>query len=320
MGDVQYPNIQDTPERHADNELTASQKAQYRWHDRVMENETVVAFGIFQLSQGLSPRTVQNRASILRPLGRWLTTTRLEDATTRDLRAYLARGGVKPGTLRIERATMLAFYGYLVEDGHRDDNPAERLARVRVPRNDPRPFTRDQIEAMLTSGAYARTRAMILLGYHQGFRVSQIARVRGDDIDNVSRTIRTVAKGGKDRHLPLHPAIAQLAETMPAGWWFPSPQREGPIHAASVTDAVTAAIHRAGITDTRLTPHSLRHSFGSDLVEGGVDIRVVQELLLHEDISTTQIYTRVSENRKRSGIETITPIAIPDRSYRKQAA
>lgn len=295
--------------------ISASQRARQRWHDRSMNHEVIAAFHQFQIAEALSPKTIRNRESILTSLARFIEVPLLE-ATTADLRAYLGRGGVQASTLRVERAAMVAFYAFAVDDGYLDSNPTNRLAPVRVPRRLPRPFTREQIDAMLTSGAYRRTRVMILLGYHQGFRVSQIARVRGDDIDLATMTIRTVAKGGKLAYLPLHETIAELAPTMPESWWFPSPHRDGPIRSESVTDAITAAKTRAGITDPTLTPHSLRHSYGSSLVEEGVDIRVVQELMLHEDLSTTQIYTHVSDSRKREGLSALKPIPLPAHSGR----
>lgn len=270
-------------------------------------------FEVFQAAQSLSPRTIMNRRYILGPLQRFLDVP-LEDATTADLRRYLARGGVKPSTLRIERAAMVAFYGFLTMDNIRADDPTEKLVRVRVPKNQPRPFTRDQIEAMLNAGSYRRSRTMILLGYYQGFRVSQIACVRGDDISGDQ--IRTIAKGGKSRWLPLHPAVELIAASMPDDWWFPSPYRAGPIKSESVTDAITSAKLRAGITDPTLTPHSLRHSFGSELVEQGVDIRVIQELMLHDDLGTTQVYAAVSPKRRAAGISTLPSLEAPSRSNR----
>lgn len=296
--------------------FTAEERAQHRWHDREMDTTLLDSFNDYQRSQRLSATTIRNRESLLRGFTR-TTGIPLIRATTADLRKHLGRTTVAPGTARTERGALRAFYAYAVEDGHFTESPAERLPVVRVPKGEPRPFTREQIDAMLNSGAYRKTRAMILLGYYQGFRVSQIARVRGDDIDALTRTLATVSKGGKERRVPLHPVIAELADSMPQDWWFPA--RDGtdkPISGASVTNLVTRAKKRAGITDQNLTPHSLRHSFGSDLVEQGVDIRVVQELLLHEDLSTTQIYTRVSEKRKRAGIEAIEPMPIPTMSSR----
>jgi integrase/recombinase XerD len=277
-------------------------------------------FDSFQRAKGLAPTTIRNRHSILGTLSRATGRTLLE-LQLADLRQHIGRDGISAGTRRTERGVMVAFYTFAHEDGYRTDNPTVRLALVSAPKGEPRPFTAAQIDAMLTSGAYRKTRAMILLGYYQGFRVSSIARVHHDDLDLPGGTIRTIGKGNKDRTLPLHPVIAELAATMPPGFWFPArkdPSR--PMSSASVTNLITLAKKRAGIIDPRLTPHSLRHSFGTDLVEAGVDIRVVQELMMHESLATTQIYTGVSAHRKREGIVTLVPRDPVTQSGRKLAA
>jgi len=288
-----------------------------------MHDQDTVALDMFidyQRAQNLAATTIRNRRSILTTFAR--KTGSLVECDVFTLRRYIGRDdAVTAGTRRTERGALIAFYTFLHEEGLRADNPAVKLPVVRVPKGRPRPFTREQIDAMLTSGAYTRTRAMILLGYYQGFRVSSIARVRGEDIDLAGRTIATVVKGSKPTRLPLHEVIAQLALTMPReGWWFPA--RDGSdrhIRPSSVTDLITKAKLRAGILDPKLTPHSLRHAFGSDLVEQGVDIRVIQELLVHEHLSTTQIYTQVSEQRKQDGIRTLSPRPVPERSGRGAA-
>lgn len=283
--------------------LTAVQKAQFRWHDRSMNNEVIAAFAEYQRSQRLSEATIRNRQSILTTL--WKRTgIDLLEQNQRTIRTHLGRPGISAGTAVTERNAIKAFYDYCVADGYLEANPTDRIPKVKAPKGEPRPFSREQIQELLKVTRQQRSRAMLMLGYYQGFRVSQIARVRGDDIDLLTRTIRTVAKGNKERRLPLHPEIEELSKVMPQGWWFPSPKHRGqPISGHAVTDRLTLIKKRAGITDPRLTPHSLRHSFGTDLVDQGVDIRVVQELMLHEDMSTTQIYTRVSEQRKREAIE-----------------
>ena len=303
--------------RQAKPQFSAYRRAQARWETANMTNDSLEIFASYQRGKGLADTTVRNRESILRTLQRTIGTPLL-DMGLGDLRRYLGRPGIKPGSRRTERGAMLAFYTFAQDEGLRDDNPTLRLDAVRAPKGQPRPFTAEQIDAMLNSGAYRRTRAMILLGYYQGFRVSSIARLSGQDIDLMADTIRTVGKGSKERTLPLHPVIAELAATMPRrGWWFPARGgRTGHISSASVTNLITLAKHRAGILDPTLTPHSLRHSFGTDLVEEGVDIRVVQELMMHESLATTQIYTGVSVRRKREGIMSLAPRALIQHSGR----
>ncbi len=276
-------------------------------------------FADYQRSQGLSANTIRNRESILRAV--LAHTGQLVDADVFTLRRYVGRDDIAAGTRRTIRGALVAFYGFLREEGIRDDDPSLRVPKVVAPKGTPRPFTAEQVDALLSSGAYRKTRAMILLGYYQGFRVSQIARVRGEDIDLMTMTIATVGKGQKEARLPLHPLVAELALEMPRrGWWFPARGgRTGHIHGSSVTDRITRAKKRAGILDEKLTPHSLRHAFGTDLVEAGVDVRVVQELLMHESLSTTQIYTGVSERRKRAGIQTLPTRDIPRQSGRRVA-
>lgn len=288
-------------------------------HDDVLQQ-----FAAFQKSTGLAATTIRNRNSILTHLQRCSGQNLLE-LTTADLRAHIGRDArqdgkpLKLGTRRTERNAIIAFYTFALNDGLIDQDPSRRLEKIRAPRGTARPFTREQIDAMLTSGAYRRTRVMILLGYYQGFRVSSIARVHGHDIDLISGTIRSIVKGSKPLVIPLHSVIAAVAQTMPKDdYWFPARGgRSGPILSGSVTDAVHDAKLRAGIYDDELTAHSLRHSFGTDLVEAGVDIRIIAELMGHESVSTTQIYTAVSAEKKREGLHALEGGLIPAKSGRQ---
>lgn len=292
-----------------------------------MTEALLTDFAAFQRGKGLADTTVRNRDSILRTLSR-KTGRGLLDLDIHDLRNYLGRPPlpgeqrVAAGTRRTERGAMVALYHFAHDEGIRDDNPAVRLAPVTAPKGEPRPFSKAQIDAMLTSGAYRKTRAMILLGYYQGFRVSSIARVHSRDIDLIGMTIRTIGKGSKYGALPLHPMIAELAETMPQdGYWFPARKDPSqPMSSASVTNLITLAKKRAGITDPKLTPHSLRHAFATDLVDAGVGLDVIQRLMMHESLSTTQIYMGVSERRKREGIIRLLPREPIAQSGRKLAA
>jgi integrase/recombinase XerD len=287
-------------------------------HD--INTELLTLFEEYERSQDLAETTIRNRRSVLSTLAGGLPGTLL-DADVFSLRRFMGQEGVKSATKRTYRVAIRAFYLFLQTEGLREDDPSTKLPMIRVPRGEARPFSPEQVDAMLTSGAYTRTRAMILVGYRQGFRVSQIARVHGDHIDRSSMTITTIGKGRKERRLPLHPTIAELALTMPLhSWWFPA--RKNPaqhMKPESVTNLITKAKIRAGILDPLLTPHSLRHSFGTELVEHGVDIRIVQELMTHEDLSTTQIYTRVSDRLKTAGIVALPVRTIPQHSGRQAA-
>lgn len=301
--------------------VTASQRATEVWQCAGMSPNPHTEFVSYQRSKALAETTIRNRSSIIRSFERF-TGSPAHAAGVAELRAYIGRADVAAGTRRTERNALRTYFAYLLEDGHRDDDPSLKLPPVKAPKGEPRPFTPAQIDAMLHSGAYRRTRAMILLGYYQGLRVSSIARVHGSHIDHDAQTIAVLGKGGKERVLPLHPMSAELSRAMPpADWWFPARAgRTGHISGHAVTELITAAKLRAGITDPKLTPHSLRHAFGTDLVEAGVDIRVVQELMMHESLQTTQIYTGVSARLKREGLSVLAPRAVPSASGRQRAA
>lgn len=291
-------------------------------------DDVLTQFAAFQKATGLAATTIRNRHSILSHLQQCAGRPLLE-ITIDDLRAHIGRDTrqadgkpIKPGTRRTERNAIIAFYTYAIDDELITADPTRRLAKIKAPRGAARPFTREQIDRMLTSGAYRRTRVMILLGYYQGFRVSSIARVHGHDIDLESGTIRSVVKGSKPLIFPLHPVIAAIAHTMPRDdYWFPARGgRIGHIHPGSVTDAIRDAKLRAGIHDDQLTAHSLRHSFGTDLVDAGVDIRIIADLMGHESVATTQIYTAVSAERKRAGMHALPAGMVPSRSGRTSIA
>lgn len=276
-------------------------------------------FEVAQRAQGNANTTIRNRRSILTTFQR-STGKNLLECTTTDLRERLGREGMAINSRVTERTVFRAFYRWALEDRLITHDPSERLAPIRGTKGKPRPLSEKQIAAIITGGAYRRTRIMITLGVLQGLRVSQIARVRGEDFDFDEGLLHTIAKGNKERWLPLHPQIAEIAKDMPArGWWFPNREENGPILATSVTNVIARAIRRAGITDPTLTPHSLRHAYASEMVERGVDIRVIQELMLHEDLSTTQIYAGVSDRLKRAGIETIPAFPAPRHSGRRRA-
>lgn len=291
--------------------ITPAQQAANRWHvDHV--NPLLAEFAAHMTAADMSPETIRTRLSILSTLA---ATTPLASATVHDLRLFLGRPDLAPSTRRSYRAIIAAFYRWLQADNIRPDNPADRLPRVRVPRTTPRPLTRQQITAMLTTGAYRRTRIMIMLGYFQGLRVSQIARVRGQDFD--AGRMRTVGKGDVEHVMPVHRALTRIIPTMPDDWWFPARGgRHGHVTSRSVSDLIHDAIRRAGITDPHLTAHSLRHSYGTHLVEHGVDIRIISELMGHASVATTQIYTAVPDRLRRAGVDALPSIPIPAHSGR----
>lgn len=284
------------------------------------DNELLEAFADYQRSGNRARRTISTRASILRAFARRQDVS-LIDATVFHMRRDIGRENIAASTRATTRATFLAFYGFIQSEGLRADNPALRLPIVKVPPHRPRPYTQEQIDRMLSSGAYRRTRAMILLAAYQGLRASEIAAVHSDDLDLEAGTLKVLGKGGRTDYLPLHPTIRELAASMRAGWWFPARYgREGHIKGQSVSDLLADARDRAGIVDDALTGHSLRHAFGTELVRRGANIRAVQELMRHSSLQTTQRYTQVLDEDRRRALAILPVRSVPRRSGRGQIA
>lgn len=274
------------------------------------------AFADYQRSGNRADRTIQTRESILRAFAARQETTLLE-ATVFHMRRDIGREGIAPSTRATTRATFLAFYGFIQAEELRADNPASRLPVVKVPPHRPRPYTQEQIDRLLNSGAYTRTRAMILLAAYQGLRASEIAAMHSDDIDPHAGTLKVFGKGGRTDYLPLHPIVAELAPRMNHGWWFPARRgKEGHIKGQSVSGLLTNARERAGIVDKDLTGHSLRHSFGTELVRNGANIRAVQELMRHSSLQTTQRYTQVLDEDRRTALAVLPVRVAPVKSGR----
>lgn len=283
------------------------------------DQDLLDAFADYQRAGNRAKRTIASRASILRAFaGR--QGIALGAATVFDLRREVGRADVAAATRETTRGTFLAFYGFLHAEGLREDNPALRLPVVKVPPHRPRPYTQEQIDRLLSTGAYRRTRTMILLAAYQGLRTSEIAAVHSDDLDLHAGTLKVLGKGSRTDYLPLHDLIREVAPTMGPGYWFPARYgRDGHIRGRSVSDLLHDARERAGIADKRLTGHSLRHSFGTELVRGGANIRAVQELMRHSSLQTTQRYTEVLDEDRRTALAVLPVRLIPTRSGRRAA-
>jgi site-specific recombinase XerD len=144
----------------------------------------------------------------------------------------------------------------------------------------------------------------MLLMYACGLRITEAATLEVTAIDGIIGFIRVIGKGNKERQVPLpQPALAELRSLWKTHrdkrWLFPSPRQEGPISRYALWLTFKQAVRAAGIT-RRITPHSLRHSYATRLLESGVDIRVVQILLGHARIGTTAIYTHLTEPTRAS--------------------
>ncbi|MDP7732070.1 MULTISPECIES: tyrosine-type recombinase/integrase [Mycobacterium] len=199
---------------------------------------------------------------------------------------------------------LAAWFKWLQITDRRADNPMVKVGTPRTPDREPRPISDADVVTLLRTRMWSSTRRMIILALLAGLRVHEIAKVRGEDVDLNARLLWVKGKGRKLRSVPLHPALIEMASEMPAnGWWFPMRGHEGEhVLSKSVSDIIGRTMRRAGI---RGTPHSLRHWYATALLENGIDIRVVQELMRHKSLATTQVYTKVSNERRQEAIATL---------------
>jgi len=221
-------------------------------------------------------------------------------------------------------AAVRSFHRFLVREGDTVADPAAGIERPKVPRNLPRPLSVDQVQRLLQSPAEAgpaalRDQAILETLYGAGLRISELVGLDVDDVDLDEGSVRAFGKGSKERLVPLgsYGCVAvrayleggrpDLARPRSGAALFLN-QRGGRLTRQGVSKILAQAVRRAGIR-TRVTPHTLRHSFATHLLEGGADVRVVQELLGHASLSTTQIYTLVTGERMREEYFTAHPRA-----------
>lgn len=271
-----------------------------------MEN-LILEWADWQRGEGLGENTISARAARVRVFAAHLGRSPA-DATTREVLAYIAELGSN-STKATYYSHLRAWHKWLVRAGYRVDDPCLVIKAPKPPRRKPRPVPDQYMPVLLATRMHHRTRVMILLAAFTGLRVHEIAKINGADFDRLGGTLTVLGKGGVTRVLPLHPLVVRELERMPVrGWWFPTHVRGnvtgvGHVLSRSVSDIVGDAMKRAGIPDGYATAHCLRHWFATRMLKEGADIRVVQELLGHASLQTTQIYTLVDDTQRRLAVE-----------------
>lgn len=254
----------------------------------------------WQQSQGLSERTISEREYTLKHLSR-LNSIDLKDVTPDMIIAYCARPELSQVSRASYHATFRAFYKWAHKTGKTVTDPTLATPSPKRPRSQPRPLQTAHVNRLLQVVNRKRTRAMIILATYAGLRVHEIAKFRGEDING--EIITVTGKGGKTAMIPAHDAVLQTAEQFPHGYWFPSYTGDLPhITSKGASQAIKSVMKRAGLNTK---PHQLRHWYATELLDSGVDIRVVKDLMRHESIATTEIYTRVSMKQMVAGMSTL---------------
>lgn len=222
-----------------------------------------------------------------------------------DLRAWLASLPANVHTRNHSLRALQSFYAFAVETGLRGDDPTATFVPLRTPRALPKALDWGRVGELLEVADREqgqRWSALVAVLAYQGMRADEVRTLRWDALEGEGwQWLRWTAKGSKDRVLPLHPEVrrrlrAWQQQCPDPVWVFPSPRLEGrPCSDGWIRQRLRAIGDAAGITG--LHPHKLRHTFATKLVEEGVDLVTVQELMGHALLTTTQIYTKVRPER-----------------------
>ena len=263
--------------------------------------------------RGLAKASLSSYGADLRGLAGWLAGRggALRDADRSTLFDYLSArhgSGMKPRSGARLVSTLKQFYLWTVDQGLRSDDPAADLSTPKLPRSLPKAMTESEVEALLKAPDLdtplgLRDKAMLEVLYATGLRVSELVSLRGEQISLAQGVLRVRGKGSKERLVPLgdeaqHWIVRYLQEARALLHARPQPALFITQRGVAMTrQGFWLLIKRyaliAGVRST-LSPHTLRHSFATHLLNHGADLRVVQLLLGHSDLSTTQIYTHIA--------------------------
>lgn len=269
-----------------------------------------------RLEKGLSDNTIAAYFRDVSQALRYLSehARELRDVTTDDLNAYLAAQTWEPATRARKIAALRSFFRFLALTGRITADPTLRLAPPRRQLKLPRTLTVEEVERMIVSPPPTplglRDRAVLEVLYGAGLRASEALNLRLGDVDTEVGFVRTIGKGDKERVVPLgRPAVEAVQMYLARG----RPHLRGVglgvpylflnvrgkrLSRMGLHSIVKRYARRAGLGDD-VSAHTLRHSFATHLLEGGADLRAVQEMLGHADLSTTQIYTHLSREHLR---------------------
>ena len=256
----------------------------------------------------------------------------LETAGADDIAAWLSvleASGLAASTAALKVSALRQFYQFLYAEGYRGDNPAASIDRPQTRRPLPKVLSGEEVEALFaaaeakTGPAGVRLRAMLETLYSSGLRVSELTGLPLAAFQPGARALIVKGKGGKERLTPLtQRAVDAVAAYLAvrdrfAGdgkgdaspYLFPSRGNTGHLTASRFAQLLKGLAAEAGVDPAKVSPHVLRHAFATHLLEGGADLRSVQQMLGHADITTTQIYTHVAQDRLKSLVFSKHPLA-----------
>jgi site-specific recombinase XerD len=282
----------------------------------VTTSDTDVERYLLYLAARRSPRTVDAYRRDLAALTAFRGGVAAE-ATVDELERWVAEmraASLAPSTIARRTSAARSYFRHLGLIGARSDNPAAALVLPKRGRKLPRALSPGETERLIDAAAGSsprslRDRALVELMYGAGLRVSEATGLEKGSVDLDERIVRVVGKGGKERLVPLgRPAAEAVRRYLALGrphldrryrYELFLNARGGPLTRAGAFLILRKLADRAGLEPERVHPHLLRHSFATHLLEGGADLRSVQEMLGHADLGTTERYTHVSDRRRR---------------------
>jgi integrase/recombinase XerD len=280
-----------------------------------MEDRDLDSF-LALLAAQRAPRTVEAYRRDLDAFGEWLGGP-ISRTSVEELETYLAElraAGLSSATIARRVAALRSFFRHQMLLGSRSDNPAAELDLPRRQSRLPRTLSPAEAERLIEAAAGTtprahRDRALVELLYGAGLRVGEAVGLGKTDVDLENRIVRATGKGNKERIVPIgRPAVESVRRYLSRGRPFLDVRHRPELFLNARGGALTRAgaflilrrlAAKAGLDAERVHPHLLRHSFATHLLEGGADLRSVQEMLGHADLATTEVYTHVSDRRRR---------------------
>ena len=284
--------------------------------DRTPTSDAEVEAFLAVSTARLAPRTVEAYRRDLTALTGFLGHGPSK-ATPEELERYVAElraRGLAATTIARRLAAVRSFFSHQVLIGAREDNPAAEIGLPRRARRLPRTLSPGEAERLVEAANGVtprdlRDRALVELLYGAGLRVSEAVGLERNGVDLEERLVRSVGKGGKERVVPLGRSAADaLRRYLSRGRPFLDKRHRPELFLNAQGGGLTRAgaflilrrlAEKAGLDPRRIHPHLLRHSFATHLLEGGADLRSVQEMLGHADLATTELYTHVTDRRRR---------------------
>ena len=269
------------------------------------------------MERGLSSNTLAAYRADLVALARWLLAhhVALPKTGRADLMDFIAarvHGGARPRSTARQLSSFRRFFRYLIREGLIAEDPTAQIAMPKIGRSLPRSLSEAEVEALLAAPAVAdalghRDRAMLEVLYATGLRVSELVHLKLGQVNMNQGVIRVLGKGNRERLIPLGEEAVRWLKTFIDGARadilldrstdFLFPTRRGDRMTRQAFWHIIKRYARKASVDRELSPHTLRHAFATHLLNHGADLRVVQMLLGHSDLSTTQIYTHVARER-----------------------